>query len=236
MERIARKYLASITLLGVVIALIALVVNVAPHDAHGHGGSPTSTTSPHGELSAETVGTSLIQAYDGPSTHGYTTASLVPPLTTVQLICALFGENVLSQGSNPLWYYTDHAWIPDHYLATGTKSPRTSGCLGNVSAPHTGQEAPTLQAGPFPVLTDEGTLLPVRSSPTAASAPVGTLQSGDIVVLQCSVRSHTVNPAPRALGAGAANDQWDRIVTPIHGWVPDSNVDTHTSSSPAPRC
>ena len=159
------------------------------------------------------------------------------------LRCSLLGSPVVT--SNRLWYFveyrkggsTENGWIPDHFLSTGQPAQSvTKACIGHIDDPVEGSHVPNVSSGPYPVITDEGSNLAIRSSASGSARAVASLRSGDIVVLSCKVTTTGINPAPRALGPTVSNGDWDRIILPKVGWIPDSNVNSQSTTSTAPAC
>jgi serine/threonine protein kinase len=205
----------------------------APDVSTPPSGPPTAVPASVPVLAAN--GQTSVQTWNGPST----TAAVFGPRGTVTagsrvaVICSAYGEPVALNGATArLWDYTTAGWLNDQLLQTNSPDPVVPGCLGNVRSPSAGSAPPRRDLGPFPIISDAG--LAVRGAPAPSAAAVATLNDGDLVLLTCSVHS-TFVPAPRRLAGAGSNDQWDRLAS-VPGWVPDSNVDSHTSGSAAPSC
>jgi hypothetical protein len=153
----------------------------------------------------------------------------------LRLICTAYGEPVTEQGgTGRLWDATDHGWISDQLLETGRSGAAAPGCLGNVRNPSPGRDAGSATSGPFAVIADAALI--VHSGPSAPSPQSGSLIDGDLVLLDCSTRTGQQVPPPQRLSGAGGNDQWDRLLSPSTGWIPDSNVDSHSSGSAATSC
>jgi hypothetical protein len=194
------------------------------------------STSVAGAVLIQVAGAGVVPTYEGPSTHGFAARGNIASSHTVDLVCSVYGEPAAEAPTNRLWYYTSMGWIHDHFLSTGGTMPIRNGCLGNVSQPYASADPPSKPAGPYPVITDAGSSLPVRMSSSSTSPAKADLRDGDLVLLECSVRTGQTVQAPRGLAADGSNDQWDKIRFPISGWVPDSYVDSHTNGAAAPPC
>jgi hypothetical protein len=175
-------------------------------------------------------------AYAGPSTQGYSVIGTVPVNTRLHVICTAYGQPGNFDGRTvALWDYTDRGWLNDHYVSTGTAEPTAPGCTGNVGKPQAGATRTTVASGPYAVIADEGSRLPVRTEPGPSARVVEELPAGQFIRLQCTLTQGPVIPAPRALGVTHSNNVWDRIVAPS-GWIPDSFVATYSVAPVAPPC
>jgi hypothetical protein len=175
-------------------------------------------------------------AYAGPSTQGYNVIGTVPVNTRVRVICTAYGQpGRFDDRVVSLWDYTDRGWLNDHYVSTGTTEPTAAGCIGSTGKPQAGSTRTTVASGPYAVITDEGSRLPVRTEPNPSAQVIQQLPAGQFVRLQCTLTQGPVIPAPRALGPAHSNNVWDRIATPS-GWVPDSFVATYSAAPVAPPC
>jgi hypothetical protein len=179
-------------------------------------------------------GTGSTVACSGPSNH-YACTNLAAG-TSVRLVCTAYGQPQQFPGyTNGLWDYTSEGWVNDHYVGTNVQGPAAPGCVGTISRPVAGSVTPSIANGPYAVVTDEATNVSVRTVPGQSSPAKTSLHSGTLVRLTCSVAAGPVVPAPRALGPGASNNYWDKLVGPV-GWIPDSYVATYNTQAVAPGC
>jgi len=179
---------------------------------------------------------STTRAYAGPSTQGYQVIGTVPVNTRLRMICTVHGQpNRFDGRVVSLWDYTDRGWLNDHYVSTGTTDPTAADCIVNIGKPQAGTTLTTVASGPYAVITDEGSGLPVRIGPYRLAQVTQELPAGQFVRLQCTLTQGPVISAPRALGPAHSNNVWDRIATPS-GWVPDSFVATYSVAPVAPPC
>ena len=183
------------------------------------------------------AGTSLVQLSGGPtrSSAAFGARGTVPAGSYLRLFCTAYGEPVTEQGgTSRLWDATDQGWISDQLLETGTAGPAATACTGSVRDPAPSTTSPTPTSGPFAVIADGS--LPAGTGPSFSSPSGITLTDGDLVALDCSTRTGQQVPPPQRLTGAGGNDQWDRLSSPASGWIPDSNVDSHTNGSAAPPC
>jgi hypothetical protein len=174
-------------------------------------------------------------AYAGPSAVGYIAVSHISTNTQVRVICTVYGSPFSSEIENALWDYTDHGWLNDHFVSTGTQEPTAPGCTGTTKYPSPGTDLPTKASGPYAVIADEGRSVPVQRQPALAASTIRRLPAGTFVRLQCTIAKGPVISAPRAIGPSGSNNVWDRIVEP-DGWIPDSYVATYSLKPVTPSC
>ena len=175
-------------------------------------------------------------AYSGPSTQGYDVSETVRVNTRIRVICTVYGQpNTFEGNTVSLWDYTDHGWLNDHYISTGTTEPTAPGCTGNADKPQTGTTRTTVASGPYAIIADEGSRLPVRTDPNLSAHVSQELPTGQFIRLQCTLTQGPTIQAPRALGPTHSNNIWDRLAAPS-GWVPDSYVATYSLTPVAPPC
>ncbi len=186
-------------------------------------------------VAAGEVVTANTSSYAGPSTQGYAVLGNVSVNTQVRVICTVYGEPASPGAGNALWDYTDHGWLNNQFISTGTVKPIAAGCGGTTSKPSAGVNLPTRSSGPYAVIAQEGSGVPVRAQPSLGSPTIHELAAGTFVWIQCTVSKGPVVPAPRAIGSAGSDNIWDQIVD-SSGWVPDSYVATYTKNSVAPSC
>ena len=160
----------------------------------------------------------------------------VAPGAQVRVICSDYGDSETAEGvTSGLWDYTDHGWIPDVTVDTGTSSSTVPACIGTVSSPRPGTSPPDPNTGPYPVVTDDPQLA-VYSSASTSAGEVGTLSLGSFVNLVCHSTTTTIVQAPNRIANEGSNGEWDKIDDPVAGWVPDSFVASSSNGSVAPPC
>lgn len=201
------------------------------------GALPGPQPSPGTYRVLEPADASAVQLTGGPSRspQAFGVRGQVLAGTYLRLICTAYGEPVTEQGgTSRLWDATDQGWISDLLLETKQRGAAAPACAGNVHNPIPGGNDGAATSGPFAVIAD-GTL-DIRSGPDASSSRTSSLVDGDLVLLYCSTRTGQPVPPPQRLSGAGGNDQWDRLQSPSTGWIPDSNVDSHTNGSAAPSC
>ena len=185
-----------------------------------------STTSKPALPGFRLVGSSgPVSAFSGPSSHAYRLTEQVPVGTIVYPTCDLYGEAPIQDA---LWYWTDRGWISDDYVETGRSTPVRNACSGNVNSPTAGSQPPSSTLGPFGALGHGS--IPIRDAPGNSANPVGSLAADSMVSLICHVSSSWVE-APQG---GTSSADWDKIAP--DQWIPDADLLTGHSGSPAPAC
>jgi hypothetical protein len=174
-------------------------------------------------------------SYAGPSTQGYVVQGSVSVNTQVRVTCTVYGEPASPDVTDSLWDYTDHGWVDNRYVSTGTTKPTAPGCDGTTSNPSAGANLPTKSSGPYVVIAQEGAGVPLRAQPVLGSPAILELAAGTFVRIQCTIVKGPIIPAPRAIGSTGSDNVWDQIVDP-DGWVPDSYVATYSKNPVAPPC
>jgi TIR domain len=165
-------------------------------------------------------------AYTGPSARAYGSGQRIPGSTRVNVICDAYGEVV---GTNQLWHFTDHGWLNDHDVRTGTSDPVRNSCTGNVNRPREGSQRPSLLVGPFGTVGFKP--IPVRDAPENSGAQVDAVKTDQLITLMCHVQGDYVVAPP----GGSSSADWDMIGP--GRWIPDADLLTgHYSGSPAPAC
>jgi CHAT domain len=177
------------------------------------------------------VGTQVVWAYNGPSSEAYSRSTTLSASSVVQLTCALYGQRLwFKNGSDSLWYWTDHGWINDHFILTGTSKAIRNECTTAVGSPMVGDKRPTASTGPFATIGKQE--IEVKATPYATVATVDTLQTDRLVTIICH-RSGDYVEAGHASG-GISGTDWDEIGE--GRWIPNAYLLTGTSSSPASPC
>ncbi|OHV63239.1 hypothetical protein BCD48_38430 [Pseudofrankia sp. BMG5.36] len=174
-----------------------------------------------------------IPAYRGPSTGGLFGGQLgtVPSGSPVDVYCGLYAQQVSGTTSTSrLWVYTGSGWIPAGYIQTGSAEPVSPpACVGTVSSPTLGSNAPQPDTGPFPLTQDVSILRVAGKADSSLTSgrlrkaePIGQLHGGDLVVLRCQA------------SVKDTGEVWDQLTS--GGWIQHTHVYSGTSGSPAPAC
>jgi len=177
--------------------------------------------------------------YAGPSSSAYDRVRAGRADQQVTVLCVSYGDRFWALGSNGRrWDFTSLGWLPDRLVRADGAGLASVSCRGNSMSPARSAErgaAPSSPSlGPCAVLADGQ--LAVRSGPAEGDVAVGVLRSGDLVHLVCAQRLGATVAPPSRLGSTGGNDQWDRIDTPVAGWVPDSYVASGSNGSSASAC
>jgi hypothetical protein len=165
-------------------------------------------------------------AYTGPSARAYGSGHRVPGSTRVNVICDAYGQVV---GTNQLWHFTDHGWINDNDVRTGTSDPVRNSCTGDVNRPREGSQRPSPLVGPFGTVGFKP--IPVRDAPENSGAQVDAVKTDQLITLMCHVQGDYVVAPP----GGSSSADWDKIGP--GRWIPDADLLTgYDSGSRAPAC
>jgi hypothetical protein len=177
-----------------------------------------------------------VQTWSGPSSTAYKLIGTMKPNSSVQLICAVYGEPMplpdSSKAPDALWYWTNHSWINDYFIETGgTRNPQTAQCSGTVLKPAAGVVGPSRQKGPFATLGIQE--IPVKDGPRSDANTVDYLRPDLLEPIIC----HTAGTdLVRAAPGGTASKDWDKIKSEPERWVANADLLTPTSDSPADPC
>ncbi len=184
-------------------------------------------------------GTGTVPVYAGPSSSAFDRVGAGRADQQVTVLCVSYGDRFHALGSNGRrWDFTSLGWLPDRLVRADGAGLASVSCRGNSMSParstERGAAPPSPLLGPFAVLADGQ--LAVRSGPAEGDVAVGVLRSGDLVTLVCAQRTGVTAAPPGRLASSGGNDQWDRIDTPVAGWVPDSYVASGSNGSSASAC
>jgi hypothetical protein len=227
--------LATVLLIGGGIAWSVIASGKPAANGSTAGGSKTPSSPASSSRTAASTSTSRAAspsypligdapAYTGPSVDAYGPGHVVPRSTRVNVVCDLYGELV----NTGLWHYTDHGWLNDHYVRTGKSDPVRNACTGNVNKPTEGSQPPSPLVGPFGAVGPQ--TIPVRNAAGSGAAQVDTVEPDQLITLVCHVQADFVD----APAGGSSSADWDQVGP--GRWIPDADLLTGHSGSPAPAC
>jgi serine/threonine protein kinase len=193
-----------------------------------------------------TVGGSTdVPTWSGPnddtSTDGsavfHPTGSLTPG-STVSIICTVLGRPSSQYAGSPsrLWDYTSQGYVPDSALHPGGGNPVAPTCAGTLAHTQAGSGPPSQEAGPYPLYNNR---IPVGvfDAPSTTANLQSQLEDGTYVHLVCSSPGSPVLGPTDIYGKSVGTSiHWDRIDSPVTGWVSDVFVDSASPEPVAPRC
>ncbi len=208
--------------------------------------SAADTPTRHARVLAPS-GTTTVYGLAGPSLQMDASGelSVYPALSSpvsvgsyLDVVCTVYGQraDLGELGAGRVWDYTSEGWFTDQAMQTNSPAPVANACVGNINDPSEGATPPSPTEGPFPIYSG-GESVAVYVDPTLTSATVETLADGDLVALTCSTEGDDVTSPANLQGQPIGHStQWDRISSPVSGWVPDALVNSASEDSVAPPC
>jgi len=160
------------------------------------------------------------------------------PGSTVTIICTVYGRpsTVYAGSQSRLWDYTSEGYVPDSALHPVGGSPVAPACTGTLAHTQAGSGPPSQEAGPYP-LYNNGTQVEVFDAPSTSANLQGQLEDGTYVHLVCwSPGSPVLGPTDIYGTSVGSTTNWNRINSPVTGWVSDAFVDSASATAVAPRC